>query len=97
MRILDFAGNTVRQVPAPNAPGLHRVAWDMNRLTLLPDRQGNRLEPAAPGMYRAVLVVDGAEMKPVPLKLEGDPTGATPLAAEEEEQKPGPKFRRPED
>jgi len=53
-------GQVVRQVPATNAAGLHRVTWDLRHAALRPETDGKLDNPgagplAAPGTYTAEL------------------------------------------
>jgi hypothetical protein len=77
MKIVDYAGKTVRDLSVKNEPGLHLIAWQPQRAG--PGVPGGRgpgglagaLPP--PGMYRVVMTVDGKETSQ-PLKIEADPT-----------------------
>jgi photosystem II stability/assembly factor-like uncharacterized protein len=78
LRVHDYAGKPVRDLPAKPAAGLHRVAWDLTRPPdppAAPDADG---VPVPPGMYRVVLKVDGAEFARW-LRVAADPAG--PAAA----------------
>ena len=81
IKILDYAGQTIRELPAATDPGLHRIAWDLNRVAR---GQGGQ---APPGTYRVVLTVDGQEFSQ-PVRIEADPTlPGTIIAPEVEEKK----------
>src|SRR5207249_8944132 len=64
LKIVDFTGKVVRELQAPAEAGLHRVSWDLTRLSVRLFGQGNVPfgELAAPGMYRVVLTVNGEEL-----------------------------------
>lgn len=69
LKIVDAAGETIRELAPRQDIGLHRIAWDLRRTPEAP-RQGApaqggfggqpRGRLVAPGTYRAVLSVDGA-------------------------------------
>ena len=75
LKVLDFAGQTMRELATKDEPGLHRVVWDMRRPSTrtVRDMLGGQTEPAQafrrglltadvpPGQYRVVLTVDGKE------------------------------------
>ncbi len=83
LKIVDYAGQTVRELPAKKEAGLHRVSWDLLR-GARPNR-GRGQNAASPGMYRVVLTVDGKEHTQG-LRVENDPLLKTPsLIAEEDE------------
>jgi hypothetical protein len=91
LKIVDFAGKTVRELKATATPGLHMVQWDLLR----PGVPGNVV--ADKGMYRVVLNVDGDELTQ-PLRIEGDPTLPPHIVTEEETDHPlKKKDRRIED
>jgi hypothetical protein len=87
VKIVDYAGKTVRELPVKKeqtTSGLHQLTWDLARSTN--QRRGRAANPAAPGMYRVVLTVDGKEQTQG-LRLENDPLLKTPsLIAEEEDE-----------
>ena len=64
LKILDYAGQTMQELPVKNEPGLHQVAWPMVRARLNQPPQ-----PAEVGMYRVVLTVNGKEYTQ-PLRVE---------------------------
>lgn len=88
LKVVDYAGKTVRELTAKKEPGLHRINWDLTRPSLqtimglqagtqLPEmalrRPGGLFGQAvAAGTYRVVLTVDGQELSQ-PLRIEADP------------------------
>jgi photosystem II stability/assembly factor-like uncharacterized protein len=98
LKIVDYAGQTVKELGVSTDPGLHRSSWDLTRNTASrrrvaadldaesppPRRQGG-VQAAPPGMYRVVLNVDGKEYTQ-PLRLESDPTLPATISAEEDER-----------
>jgi photosystem II stability/assembly factor-like uncharacterized protein len=90
LKVVDYAGQTVRDLTTKADPGLHRVVWDLRRPS--PQTMRNLLAGAGdpemairrglftadvpPGQYRVVLNVDGKEFSQG-LRVEADPTGAT--------------------
>jgi len=87
LKVVDYAGQTVRELAVKKEPGLHKVQWDLSRPSarnimgmqagnVLPEevmRRGNLFsQSVAPGTYRVVLNVDGKEMGQ-PLIVEADP------------------------
>jgi hypothetical protein len=94
LKIVDYAGQTVRELPAKGEAGLHRITWDLVRGGGGPGRGGRGQNPqrgrgqnAAPaGMYRVVLTVDGKEHTQG-LRVEYDPLlKSTNIIAEEEDE-----------
>jgi photosystem II stability/assembly factor-like uncharacterized protein len=63
LKILDYAGKTVRELKGSADPGLHRVSWNLTRFA------GGLV---APGMYRVVLSVDGEEFSQS-VRVDADP------------------------
>jgi photosystem II stability/assembly factor-like uncharacterized protein len=100
LKIVDYAGQTVRELPVKKDAGLHRVTWDLTRPSLrtafalqsgteLPEeairRPGGLLAgPVPPGIYRVVLTVDGKEFTQ-PIQVEADPNQSSPSIALDEE------------
>jgi hypothetical protein len=94
LKVVDYAGKTIRELEAQKEPGLHRVAWDLNRLPERRDRPAGPPQPGpraggfggglavAPGLYRIVLTVDGQEYTQ-PVRVEADPVQAPVLIAPE--------------
>ncbi len=82
LKIVDYAGQTVRELEAKKEAGLHRVSWDLVRGT--GRNRGRARNPAAPGMYRVVLTVDGKEHVQG-LRVENDPLLKTPSIIAEDE------------
>ena len=94
LKVLDFAGQTMRELATKDEPGLHRVVWDMRRPSTrtVRDMLGGQTEPAQafrrglltadvpPGQYRVVLTVDGKEFSTA-LRIEADPTGVSGASA----------------
>ncbi|HEY8503277.1 MAG TPA: PDZ domain-containing protein [Gemmataceae bacterium] len=88
LKVLDYAGRTVREWDLPGKPGFRRVSWDLRvseprqRGQGGPGGAGARAgggrrggpptRPAEPGMYRVVLDVGGKELAQ-PLVIEPDP------------------------
>jgi photosystem II stability/assembly factor-like uncharacterized protein len=102
LKILDYAGQTVRELQTKKDPGLHRIAWDLMRSTArgadagpspdapAPTRRfgGFRGQPATPGMYRVLLSVNGKEFIQN-LRLEADPTlGTSIIVTDQAEPQP---------
>jgi hypothetical protein len=81
LRVVDYAGRTVRQLPAKAGPGLHRVIWDLTRPPTRPAPGESDDEPEGipvpPGTYRVVLGVDGQELTQ-DLQVEADPSTSPP-------------------
>jgi photosystem II stability/assembly factor-like uncharacterized protein len=86
LKIVDYAGQTVRELPVKKEQmvvGLHRLTWDLVRGPG-PNRR-RAPNPAAPGMYRMILTVDGKEHTQG-LRVEQDPLLKTPsIIADENE------------
>jgi hypothetical protein len=96
LRIVDHTGKTVRQLQAKTEPGLHKVIWDL-RTAMQPAQPPAKAPPpkgkspaaqqvgppAAPGTYRVVLTVDGAEFAQS-LRVEPDPVLPGAIASPEE-------------
>ena len=97
---MDYAGKTVREWPVKDQPlakdpGLHRVGWDLMQR---PEpgqepapgpggrgrRGGRPAQPAAAGMYRVVLSVDGQDLTQ-DLRIEVDPLATPTITADEED------------
>jgi photosystem II stability/assembly factor-like uncharacterized protein len=89
LKVLDYAGQTVRELNTNGDTGLHKVVWDMRRPSTRtvrdlfggqadPEqiaRRGNPFTAEVPaGQYRVVLAVDGKEYSQG-LRIEADPTG----------------------
>jgi hypothetical protein len=36
LKVVDYAGQTVRELPSQTKPGLHRVVWDLSRASARP-------------------------------------------------------------
>ncbi len=92
LKVLDYAGRTVRELRVPSEPGLHQVAWDMTRPSARAPAAGagrrgfGFVEGVETGTYRVMLAVDGKELSQ-PLKVESDPTMPNVIITEEEERK----------
>ncbi len=92
LKIVDYTGKTVRELPAKGDTGLHRVSWDLasggggpNRGRGQNPQRGRGQNAAPPGMYRVVLTVDGKEHTQG-LRVENDPLlKSTNIIAEEDE------------
>jgi hypothetical protein len=97
VKVVDGAGNVVRELPVPKETGLHRIVWDLAGPSQVgPGRPGGdrprpapaigaRGRPVPAGTYRLVLSVDGVEQTQT-LKVEADPTApqaGIPLEEEE--------------
>jgi photosystem II stability/assembly factor-like uncharacterized protein len=82
LKIVDYTGQTVRELPVKKEAGLHRVSWDLVRG---PRGRGRGANPAPPGMYRVVLTVDGKEHTQG-LRVENDPLLKTPTIIAEDEE-----------
>ncbi len=64
LKIADFAGKSIRDLPAKAEPGLHKVTWNLTRFAS---------GVVGPGTYRVVLTVDGQELAQS-VRVEADPT-----------------------
>jgi photosystem II stability/assembly factor-like uncharacterized protein len=101
LKIVDYTGRTVRELPTKGDVGLHRVSWDLVRGGG-PNRgrgqnpeggrgqnagRGRGQNAAPAGMYRAVLTVDGKEQTQG-LRVEYDPLlkSANIIAVDEEDE-----------
>jgi photosystem II stability/assembly factor-like uncharacterized protein len=91
LKIVDYTGKTVRELPVKKeemTAGLHRLTWDLARGGAGPGPgQGRRRvqNPAAPGMYRIVLSVEGKDFTQG-LRVENDPLlKSNNLIADEDE------------
>ncbi len=81
LKVLDYTGATIRTLEVKSSPGLHVSRWDLGRtggglVGMALEALGQRAPaegPAAPGMYRVVLTVDGKEYTR-PLQVRADPT-----------------------
>ena len=73
--MVDFAGLTVRELKASGEPGLHRVSWDLTRLSLRISglRRQPFSEPVVSGMYRVILTVNGTDFAQG-MRVDRDPT-----------------------
>jgi hypothetical protein len=97
LKVLDYAGKLVRELPVQTEPGLHRAQWNLTRPAartfiaavtgqIDPEqafrgRGGLFGTPVNPGNYRVVLTVDGKEYAQG-LRVEADPTlNGTAVAA----------------
>jgi photosystem II stability/assembly factor-like uncharacterized protein len=111
LKVVDYAGKTVRELQVKNELGLHRLTWDLNGQPPIvgqgtpgtfPQGQGffRRVQPQAvlPGMYRLVLTVDGQELSQG-LRIEADPTGAGQITADvdDEEEREKKESRKIDD
>jgi photosystem II stability/assembly factor-like uncharacterized protein len=98
LKVVDYAGKTVRELQVKNELGLHRLTWDLNGQPPIvgqgspgtfPQREGffRRVQPQAvlPGMYRLVLTVDGQELTQS-LRIEADPTGAGQITVDVDDE-----------
>ncbi len=95
LKVMDFAGKLVRELPAKAEPGLHRVTWDLRAGAgqrpgggRRPGRQGP--QAAAPGMYRVVLTVDGKEYSQG-LRVEPDPSLPPDTIAQDDDEENDPE------
>jgi FlgD Ig-like domain len=97
LRVLDIDGTVVRELTAPSAPGLHKVAWDTRRAGRSTPRgpgrpgqggRGGRFQqfgPAMPaGSYRVVLSVDGQEFAQS-FRVEGEASDVPRLFADDDD------------
>jgi hypothetical protein len=90
LKVVDYAGQTVRELNTNAEPGLHKVVWDLRRpstRTLAglfggqadPEqvmRRGGLFTAEVPaGQYRLVLNVEGKDYSQG-LRIDSDPTGA---------------------
>lgn len=88
LKVLDYSGQTVRELTTKSEPGLHRVLWNLTRAQARSGGQGNPEQggrrgggfgfgggqPVPPGQYRVVLNVDGKEYSQG-IRVEADPSG----------------------
>jgi photosystem II stability/assembly factor-like uncharacterized protein len=110
LKVMDYAGQLVRELNTDGAPGLHRVVWDLRRPSArsLRDLFGGQADPeqvmrrglfsqeVPAGQYRVVLNVDGKEYSQG-LRIEADPTGAgAAIAAEPDEDEDADMDRDPD-
>ena len=79
LKIQDINGETVSDLTAETAAGLHRASWSLVRT----GERGRRL-PIANGRYRVSLQVDGSEVASQVLNVVQDPTIAPDAISEEE-------------
>jgi hypothetical protein len=91
LRVVDHTGGTVRDLSIKKEPGLHRTAWDLMRqpgvIAGLAQKMGIGKPaappgPAAPGLYRVILSVDGQEFAQN-LRVEPDPVAPQQMIAPE--------------
>jgi S1-C subfamily serine protease/photosystem II stability/assembly factor-like uncharacterized protein len=91
LRVYDYAGQMVRELPVKKEVGLFKAQWDLTRPSLqsafnlsagteLPEtvirRPGGVFAiPVPPGSYRVVLAADGKELSQ-PLRIEADPNAS---------------------
>jgi S1-C subfamily serine protease/photosystem II stability/assembly factor-like uncharacterized protein len=94
LKVVDYAGKTVRELTAKGDPGLHKVQWDLRQPSgrSFRDLITGRADPeqvmqrgllsaeVPPGQYRVVLTVDGKEYGQG-LRVDADPTGASSAIA----------------
>src|SRR5713226_8340582 len=85
MKIVDYAGRTVRELECKNEPGFQRVDWNLKRFA-------SGLVNS--GMYRVILRVDGKELsQPITVELDPDVPASVSIlerqVAEPEEQDNG--------
>ncbi len=91
LKVVDYAGQTVRDLAVKADPGLHKAQWDLRRPSTrtIRDLIGGQADPeqvmrrgglfttdVPPGQYRVVLTVDGKEYSQG-LRVEADPTGVS--------------------
>jgi hypothetical protein len=110
LKVMDYAGQTVRELTTKSEPGLHRVVWDLRRPSgrTMRDLIGGQADPeqalrrglftadVPPGQYRVVLTVDGKEFSSG-LRIEADPTGASSaIAADGDDDEDGDMDRDPD-
>ena len=103
LKVVDFAGKTVREFKGEREPGLHRVNWDLRKAQLrkgkpdpaeaemeamVPVLRALRGQFAAPGVYRVVLTVDGKEFTQT-LLVERDPNVPRDAIAADELEEAG--------
>jgi len=110
LKVVDYAGKTVSELPAKKDPGFHLIPWNLARSAARPaDRPagggaGRRQAQGAVfggqavpnGIYRVVLTVDGQEFNQ-PLRVEGDPAAASTLIAPDDEKENKEKNSRIDD
>jgi photosystem II stability/assembly factor-like uncharacterized protein len=104
LRVVDHTGATVRELQVKKEAGLHRASWDLLRapgvvagvvqkITGTGQPQG----PAAPGLYRVILSVDGQDYAQN-IRIEPDPVTpqaiASPDGGEDEERQERKRIKR---
>jgi photosystem II stability/assembly factor-like uncharacterized protein len=103
LKVVDYAGQTVRELNTNADAGLHKVVWDLRRPSTqgLAGLFGGQADPeqvmrrglftrdVPAGQYRVVLNVDGKDYSQG-LRIDSDPTGAgSAIAAEPDEDEDG--------
>jgi S1-C subfamily serine protease/photosystem II stability/assembly factor-like uncharacterized protein len=75
LKVVDYAGKTLRELKAPADAGFHRVEWNLTRLSVRVVGRNRQpfSAPVDPGVYHLVLTVDGKEFSQA-LRVEADPT-----------------------
>jgi photosystem II stability/assembly factor-like uncharacterized protein len=73
LKVVDYAGKTVKDLPIKNEPGLQVLVWEL-------PHAGPR--NPSPGLYRAILTVDGKEYVQ-PVRVEADPTQPPIITSED--------------
>jgi photosystem II stability/assembly factor-like uncharacterized protein len=68
LKIQDYSGRTLREVPVKSEPGIHKATWNLTQLALRPGLS----QYSVSGTYRVVLTVDGKEYVQG-LRVEVDP------------------------
>jgi photosystem II stability/assembly factor-like uncharacterized protein len=112
LKVVDYAGQTVKEMNASPEPGLHHLAWDVTRNTTRRGRVTADLDAETapprrpPGGFQAVSAAPPGMYRVVltvdgkeyaqPLRVESDPTLPSTLIAEEED-KEETKPARPDD
>ncbi|HEV3203287.1 MAG TPA: PDZ domain-containing protein [Gemmataceae bacterium] len=110
LKIVDYTGKTVSELPVKKEPGFHLAPWNLTRSSPRPldapagAGRGRRAQTGMPfggqgipnGLYRVVLNVDDQEFSQ-PLRVEGDPSPSSTIIAPEEEKEDKGKNPRIDD
>ena len=103
LKVVDYAGQTVREMTTKSDPGLHKVMWDLRRPSArtIQNVVGGQADPeqamrrglftadVPAGQYRVVLTVDGKEFTQG-LRIDADPTGVSgTIAADGDDDEDG--------
>jgi photosystem II stability/assembly factor-like uncharacterized protein len=102
IRVIDINGKTLKELPGKVEPGLHKVVWDLTGVAPRPEGEASKGKgprrppgqaperPVPAGVYRVMLLVDGAEWTQS-IRVEADPVVPAAVAAPDF----GNKYRLP--